>query len=466
MPGVTDFVQMNYQNPHASIPLVIPVMVVCNTPDEELFEHVRVNSARNLPWVGFEKPHDGVAILVGGGPSLAEHIGEIDRLSADGGRIFAMNGASAFLTRHGIPVDYQVIADAKQETASLFDPWARAYLFASQVHPDTLYRAAPPNEVMTEHPRLWHLAMEGMEDYFPAGRVAHGGYALVGGGAAVGNSALCLAYVMGYRRFEIFGYDSSHRGDASHAYDQPMNRFIPVVDVEWASKTYRSSVAMKAQAEKFQITGQMLENEGCTITVHGDGLLPAMWNTEAADLTERDKYRLMWRTDSYREVSPGERAIPTFLDVVRPDGLILDFGCGTGRAALALHNAGHDVLLIDFADNCRDQEAAELPFLEWDLCRELPPRAPYGICCDVMEHIPPDDIDTVIRNIMGAARGCFFQIATVPDEFGAVIGTPLHLTIKPAWWWRAQFLGLGYEVAWSASDAASCQFYVLNKEPS
>ena len=58
-----------------------------------------------------------------------------------------------------------------------------------------------------------------------------------------------------------------------------MNEFIPTVNVEWAGKTYLSSVAMKAQAEKFQITGQALKREGCTINVHGEGLLPAMWNT-------------------------------------------------------------------------------------------------------------------------------------------------------------------------------------------
>ena len=461
MAGVSDIVQMNYQNPHASMPLVIPVQVICNTPDDELFEHIRVNSARDLDWVGFRPAHDGVAIMCGGGPSLAEHLDEISYLWSAGGDIFAMNGASVFLGRNWIPVDYQVIADAKQETASLVDRGARAHLFASQVHPDTIDAI----RATLRRPQLWHLHMEGMEDHFPAERRQRGGYALVGGGAAVGNSALCLAYVMGYRRFEVFGYDSSHRGEASHAYDQPMNRFIPVAEVEWGGRTYRSSVAMKAQAEKFQITGQALVQQGCTINVHGDGLLPAMWNTQAADLTERDKYRLMWRTDSYREVSPGADAVPTFLEVVKPDGLILDFGCGTGRAALALHDAGHDVLLIDFADNCRDEEAAGLPFLEWDLTRELPPRAPYGLCCDVMEHIPPESVDTVIRNIMGAARGCFFQISTVPDEFGAMLGTSLHLTVKPAWWWRAQFLGLGYRIAWSASDKTSCQFYVLNKEP-
>ena len=449
--------QMPYQNPAASAPLIIPVLVVSNTPDEDLYANIRRNSALDLPWASQRPPHDGVAVMCGGGPSLAEHVDEIADWQRRGATLFAMNAAFTFLREHGVVADYQVICDAKQETSALVDPHAPQHLFASQAHPDTMDRGV--------NVTLWHLCIsETIDDQFPERRRKAGGYALIGGGASVGNSAVCLAYnCYGFRRFELYGYDSSHRGDNSHAYRQDMNRFIPAIDVEWAGKTYLSSVAMRAQAEKFQVTGQALKQYGCEINIHGDGLLPAMWNTPPENLTERDKYRLMWATDAYCTNSPAVNALPLIIEHLAPDGLVLDFGCGTGRASAELARRGLPVMLIDFAGNGRDEEAMSLPFLEWDLTRSLPVHARYGICCDVMEHIPPSDVDRVVGNIMAAADSVFFGISTVPDVCGAIIGATLHLTVRPHDWWLDLFQRLGYRIGWCEETEFASNF-VIHKE--
>jgi hypothetical protein len=448
-----EIVQMEYQNPHAARPLFLPVLVISNTSDEDLARNVRINAARDLEWVTASEAHDRVAVVVGGGPSLADTLDDIRKLQKEGATIFAANAASAFLSDRGIAVDYQVMVDAKAETAILVDPKAGEYLLASQCHPATFEAAAGPT-------RVWHLATENVEGNFPAERVSRGGYALIGGGAAVGNSALCLAFAMGYRDLHIFGFDSCHRDGASHAYDQPMNQFIPCVDVKWGGKTYTASVAMKAQAERFQIVARDLRDQGCKLSLYGDGLLQAMYLTPPKDLSEREKYTLMWQTDSYRRLSPGEEAVDTFLEVMNPDGLIIDFGCGTGRAGVALSRAGHDVFLIDFTDNCRDEKALSLPFLEWDLTRPCPMSAGFGMCADVMEHIPPEDVETVIVNIMAASEKTFFQISTVADHWGALIDQPLHLTVKPHDWWLGLFGYLGYDVVWARDIGIASQFVV------
>lgn len=447
---------MNYQNPHAQNVLTVPVLVVCNTPDEALLSNIKTNSANGTEWIGFRRTMARPAILVGGGPSVADHVEDIRAAQMAGGIVFAMNGAASFLLSHGIKPDYQVIADAKPETVTLVEPRAAVHLFASQVDPACF------NAVCGA--LLWHLEMAGMEDVFPVERKARGGYALVGGGAAVGNSACALAYVMGYRTLHLYGYDSSHRGDASHAYDQPMNRFIPTIPVTWAGQMFTSSLAMKAQAEKFMITGQALKKEGVSITVHGDGLLPTMWNTPIDNISEQNKYKLMWQIDAYRNHAPGEYLVDLFLKHVKPDGLIIDFGCGTGRAALALAKAGHDVFCIDFADNCRDEEAMGLPFLEWDLTKPIPARANYGLCTDVMEHIPTADVATVLANIMASAKTVMFQISTVKDAFGAMLGTDLHLTVRSHDWWLAHFDWIECDVTLQHNGGNSSIFIVTRKE--
>jgi hypothetical protein len=244
-----------------------------------------------------------------------------------------------------------------------------------------------------------------------------------------------------------------------------MNQFMPTTDVKWGDETYTVSVGMKAQAEKFQITAQALKQEGCEVSVYGEGLLQAMYHTKATNLSEQEKYQLMWAYDSYRECSPGELQAGFFLNTFKPEGMILDFGCGTGRAGV-IFSKTNPVLLIDFADNCRDEEAQVLPFLKWDLMQPIPANTEYGYCTDVMEHIPTDDVGTVIDNIMNASEKVFFQISTVDDTFSNAldIDAHLHLTVKAHDWWKRLFASLGYEVEWEMEQENASLFYVINPD--
>lgn len=447
-----DVCQWNIKNPHATQTLHIPVVVICNTPDEEIEANVRENTARDFPWLSAVPAHDGIAVMVGGGGSVADHLDDIRQLVKQGATVFAMNAASQYLRSHGISVDWQVTCDAKQETSKLIDPEARGHLFASHVNRDTI-NAAPS-------PVLWHSALHANEEWFPPAKFKRGGYALLGGEASTGLGALCVAHCLGFRRLEIFGYDSSHKDGNSHAYPQPMNNTIPYMTFEWAGRSFQVSITMRAQAERFPITAQALQQSGSTIKVWGDGLLQHIWNSPPENLSERDKYTRIWQLDSYREMSPGEVMVPTFLSCVKPDGPIIDFGCGTGRAGIALAKAGYEVTLMDFVSSSRDQEAMHLPFLEWDLTKPCPLRSPYGYCTDVMEHIPPEDVEKVILNIMESSGDVFFQISTVDDAFGSVIGHTLHLSVHPHEWWEGKFKSLGFKVLWSEEQEHASLFHI------
>ena len=455
-----DLCQWTVQNPHASAPLHIPLVVLCNTPDEEIEANVRGNTSKDLLWLEGLPAHNGIAVMVGGGGSVAEHLDDIRTLVAEGGTVFAMNAASQYLRSHGVGVDWQVTCDAKPETAGLVDPTANGHLFASHCNAATI-QAAP-------NPVLWHSASHCNEDWFPPEKKKRGGYALLGGEASTGLGALCVAYALGFRRLEIFGYDSSHKDGQSHAYRQTMNDAIPVMEYTWAGRTFQTSITMKTQAERFPITAQALQQAGAALKLWGDGLLQHMWHAPKDNLSERDKYVQMWQRPEYRTISPGEYAAATFLDVAKVEaaGPVIDFGCGTGRGGLALSKAGLDVTLVDFVSSARDHEALSLPFLEWDLTVPCPLRAPYGFCCDVMEHIPPADVPTVLRNILACVTTCFFQISTRPDNLGALIGHDLHLTVQPPAWWLETIEAEGGSVRWVRCSDHDVQLLVSTKEGS
>ena len=63
---------MPIRNPDATNNLVFNVLVVCNTPDEQLTSNITYNAARDLKWAAFEPEHDRIAILCGGGPITSD----------------------------------------------------------------------------------------------------------------------------------------------------------------------------------------------------------------------------------------------------------------------------------------------------------------------------------------------------------------------------------------------------------
>jgi hypothetical protein len=116
--------------------------------------------------------------------------------------------------------------------------------------------------------------------------------------------------------------------------------------------------------------------------------------------------------------------------------------------------------MADFADNCTDK-GNTLPFVHFDLTKGNDTlKGDYGFCTDVMEHIPTEDVDNAIINIMASVPKCFFQICLTQEHFGSLIGQSLHLSVFPAEWWKKKFIELGYKVEWMDSDEANAQFFI------
>lgn len=155
---------------------------------------------------------------------------------------------------------------------------------------------------------------------------------------------------------------------------------------------------------------------------------------------EREKYQLMWSRDEYRISSPGERMVDYMLEIlpVMPNDSIIDYGCGTGRAVYRFMSYGYPTVGVDIAKNAIDLTSDyTIDFVNanlWQLPVYLTSNWCY--CTDVLEHIPPEKIDDVLKGIFKRTRkGGFFTISHQPDKMGELIGETLHLTVKPWRWW-------------------------------
>jgi hypothetical protein len=436
------------------------IPIVCNTEDHEIFGNITAAVARDLPWLQLSEPHDGVAVIVGGGPSMKPLLPMIAGHKAAGQAIFAVNGTIPSLASVDVTPDYFVLLDARSHNKGFVHPnKATKYLIASQCS-QGVFDALDGHDVT-----LWHPAYPGIQDYI-GDRLC----ALIGGGTTVGLQAMSIAFAMGYRHIHLYGFDSSYsKGGDGHAYEQTANAADPRESYWVGGKEYISTPWMARQAMEFQTAAQQLADEDAIIQVHGHGLLPAIakaMSEPPAPMSEVQKYEAMWQTPLYREVAPGESFADHFIEIADPQltDVIVDFGCGTGRGGKKIADLTRcEVQLVDFADNCRD-EGNNLPFTVADLTKPIGVSGNIGYCTDVMEHIPPGDVPDVIQNIMDCVDSCYFKIALFDDSMGKLIGHPLHLSVFPSEWWQEKFSA--YHIQYEHSDKGDAcpyaTFYVQN----
>lgn len=250
---------------------------VCNTGGDRLLENVRASCKCDLAWLEVERPHDGHAVIVGGGPSLASTFDELAWRQSIGQTVWALNGSAEWLNERGVTPDFHVLVDARPENARFVarPEQDTLYLVGSQCD-GSLFKALDSHDIM-----LWHSGAPGIADLL---KVEPRPVNLIGGGSTVGLQAIALAYAMGYRKIHLYGFDSSLKDDAHHAYDQPLNNGDFVVDAIAGDRKFRSTAWMVQQTEEFCRLATELANDGVTITVHGDGLLPHVARCMAAGM--------------------------------------------------------------------------------------------------------------------------------------------------------------------------------------
>jgi len=112
---------------------------------------------------------------------------------------------------------------------------------------------------------------------------------------------------------------------------------------------------------------------------------------------------------------------------------ILDYGCGEGSLAKALRSQPVPGMRIDEYD----------PAIPG---KDHPPEfADLVVCTDVLEHIEPDRLNSVLQHLRMLTRKALWVVISTKDSNKTLSdGRNAHLIIRPRTWWKKKLRNNGF----------------------
>jgi len=250
----------------------LEITVVAAGTEEELCSNIRSALARGLPELTLAPiKHDGNIVLVASGWSMPDYIDEIKAHRRAGRPIVAVKAAHDFLVENGVAPDLWVNLDPRDRTSGiqrLNDH--TTYMPASRCPPSTFDHLKGRNVL------LWHSWAEGPEmEAIGPNRIA------IGGGTTSGLRAINIGYVLGFRNFTLYGYDSCNRADGVKRFTGETTG--PSFDVYVGGpggRKFNCNAAMAQQANEFQKLFDVMGD--ITLNVKGPGLIAEIMRVREA----------------------------------------------------------------------------------------------------------------------------------------------------------------------------------------
>lgn len=241
-----------------------------------MVRNMRSSIARGLPPVAVCKPHKHVLSIAGGGPSLADTFGDLH------GYVATINGSLRYLLTRpviaGLPY-FCGVCDPGEHIADLIEADRDVrYYVASVCHP-SVFEKLKKCEVV-----LWHITPNSTgaaPDALKALNTMQSGWLAIGGGCTMGLRWLNLGYTLGFRHFEMHGFDSSFRDGATHAYPDRADA-KEHLQVEGRS-TRANFLAQISDFFRNLHTFSQPAFDPIVINVHGDGLLQDLFRQWRAE---------------------------------------------------------------------------------------------------------------------------------------------------------------------------------------
>ena len=146
---------------------------------------------------------------------------------------------------------------------------------------------------------------------------------------------------------------------------------------------------------------------------------------------------------------------------------LISLGCSLGHGVESFASSGYDTYGVDVSaasisqalqlgrgQSCRSEGNAPPPCLQQASLTALPFGNSWfraGVSADVLEHLQPEDVEAAVAEISRVVSSeLFLRISTVPEGRKMTLDgveLKLHLTVKPANWWRKKFTRHGWHDA-------------------
>jgi hypothetical protein len=213
-----------------------------------------------LPEIFLTPEHAGELNIVGGAPSLNT---QLDKLKIEKSPIWAVNGSVNHLINNNIIPKAMVILESNLIAAGMIPDVNIQFHVASQCDKSVF------DKLKNKKVKVWHALVEAGENELLREKSPNS--FLIGGGCSTVLRCINLGYVMGYRTFNLYGFDCSISEKQHHAYEQKFDDDRQLIDIRYNGKDYLTNPQLARQALDFVDMMNFFGNRIC-VKVHGEGL--------------------------------------------------------------------------------------------------------------------------------------------------------------------------------------------------
>lgn len=256
-----------YREKHPDrLPLVIDGK--CIYDNDVLYRHAKAALQSGFPYLSKAQfpPYRDMLLVVGSGLSVEPFAEEIRKRSRWGfwhrpRPIMALKGAHDWLIERGVVPTYAVASDPQQARYDCFKRLNNktVYLCASQMHPDTWVHLKGRRVI------IWHSEVDLEQRKLPQWQ----NIPLVPGGCTTGLRAISLAYLLGFRNLELYGYDSCIKDGVYKIDGSTLRNGDRVTDVWLGEERFTTTLSLIPQVQGLMPTLQVWP--GLKVTAHGEG---------------------------------------------------------------------------------------------------------------------------------------------------------------------------------------------------